>query len=42
MNIRLGREANLTHWLPLWQRYQTFDKAAIAAKSGFVQCRKLT
>ena len=42
MNIRLGREANFAHWLPLWQGHQTFDKAAIAAKSGFVQYRKLT
>jgi hypothetical protein len=42
MNIRLGREAELAQWLPLWQGDQTFGKTAIADKSGFVQYRKLT
>jgi hypothetical protein len=37
MNIRLGREADLAQWLPLWQGDQTFGKTAIADKSGFVQ-----
>ncbi|MEY4268520.1 MAG: hypothetical protein RIS90_3055 [Pseudomonadota bacterium] len=41
MNIRLAREADLARWRPLWQGDQTFDKTAIADKSGFVQRRKL-
>lgn len=41
MNIRLGRDADLAQWPPLWLGDQTFGKTAIADKSGFVQYRKL-
>lgn len=42
MNIRLGRDADLAQWPPLWLGDQTFGKTAITDKSGFVQYRKLT